>query len=138
MGSPCYIHRAIAKYGGKAFSLQVLAETSSKNDANEKESLFIAQFNTVAPHGYNLTLGGESVEMSPKTRKRISETLLGRQHTEKARKKMSQAHVGLSPSEETRTRIAKALSGRSLSKETRMKMSESHLKRGKACHIKTV
>jgi len=133
IGSPCFIHRAIAKYGGNAFSLQILAETSSQNDANEKESFFIAKLNTVAPNGYNLTAGGERTEMSVEIRKKISETLLRRRisHSPEARRKMSEAHSGLLCSKETRKKISRTLSGRTLSAETRKKMSEAHLKRGK-------
>ena len=93
---------------------------------------------------------------SPKTKRKISETLKarfaeeerdcasrglpsprermrllskGRKHTEETKRKMSEAKKGRKLSEDTKRKISDALKGRKLSEETRRKMSEAHRRR---------
>jgi predicted GIY-YIG superfamily endonuclease len=58
-------HRAVQLYGLKAFPLQIAAETDVAEEADRLESLFITKFNSLIPHGYNLTLGGRAVRFQP-------------------------------------------------------------------------
>ncbi len=51
--------RAIYKYGADNFKWEVLEECFSKDEMDEMEFHYIKQYNTLAPNGYNLTLGGE-------------------------------------------------------------------------------
>ena len=55
------IHRAMRKYGIENFKLEILAviNTSDWSEVNALEQKFITERNTMAPNGYNLTLGGE-------------------------------------------------------------------------------
>lgn len=53
-----YLQSAIAKYGADAFDREVIA-TCTRQDADEEESKYIEQLQTVAPKGYNLTSGGQ-------------------------------------------------------------------------------
>lgn len=71
IGSQCAIHCAIRKYGEHAFSLEVVAEGSCESMLREEQSQIVAR-NTLAPRGYNLTSGGEFVELSMQTRQKMS------------------------------------------------------------------
>lgn len=50
--------KAIEKYGWKNFKIEILEEVRIE-ELNEIEQFFILKFNTLAPNGYNLTVGGE-------------------------------------------------------------------------------
>lgn len=54
-------HKAIKKYGASNFQLEVLAKDLTKEEAQEKERLYIKQYNTyyLNNKGYNMTFGGE-------------------------------------------------------------------------------
>lgn len=75
-------HAAIRLYGEGAFSMEALWTGSSRAEANIIEKQKIASLNTLAPHGYNLTQGGDGgpVRMGP--------------HTSETRQKMSAAATG--------------------------------------------
>lgn len=49
--------RAIRKYGAESFSVETIGQFT--NCLGEAEKLFIAELNTFAPNGYNLTQGGD-------------------------------------------------------------------------------
>lgn len=52
-----YFHRMLSHYGFSNFEYEILEECS-KNNLNEREKFYISKYNTVYPHGYNLTEGG--------------------------------------------------------------------------------
>ena len=53
------LHRAIRKYGVESFSFAVIYECSSLREMVACERGLIAEHGTYAPHGYNITSGGE-------------------------------------------------------------------------------
>lgn len=54
-----YFWNAIQKYGWQSFHSEILEDNSSKNEANEKEVLYISKFNsTNHSYGYNIKIGG--------------------------------------------------------------------------------
>ena len=55
----CYLHKAIRKYGPESFVVEQLAQFDDEETLAFAEQLFIAEFGTLAPNGYNLTQGGE-------------------------------------------------------------------------------
>jgi len=73
------VYQAIQKYGVESFVFNVLCG-GDENSIKQLEVILIAQLNTKAPHGYNLTDGGEGS--------------IGWKPTIETRKKMSQAHKG--------------------------------------------
>lgn len=129
------IHHAIRKYGLDAFDFEVLEFCDSDADALEAETYWIRWYDTMAPNGYNLTVGGEGGERSAETRRKLSEALKGKPKSKEHRRKLSEANAGvkLSPerveilrqaakkrppvSEETRRRKSASLRGRKLSPE---------------------
>lgn len=62
----CAISAAIKKYGQEAFRKEVLIESSDWSELCILEKRAIAEYGTLFPVGYNLTIGGEGV-LGPKT-----------------------------------------------------------------------
>lgn len=54
------LHAAIREFGPAAFSVVEIDRGISKVDLEEKERGWIKKHHTLVPHGYNITLGGES------------------------------------------------------------------------------
>ena len=89
------LKNAIVEHGDKNFKLETLI-LCNKSLMNTYESMFINIYNTMSPNGYNLQSGGlknsrlcketldkmsqsqKGIKKSDETRKKISETLLGR------------------------------------------------------------
>ena len=107
--------RAIRKYGLAAFETRVLAQGLTRDEANEAEKQFIAQFGTFGPRGYNATLGGEGAS--------------GVAITDKRRAAISKHFRELHRSEQHKSRIAAALKGRRKTKAHLEAISKS--RRGK-------
>ncbi len=55
-GSSTYLHKAIRKYGIDNFEVYAIEQT---DDISERELFWIHELNTMAPNGYNLTIGGD-------------------------------------------------------------------------------
>ena len=108
--------RAIKKYGQDAFTYEVLESNVFDEFLPELEVAYIANYNTVAPHGYNLTYGGEGAgRPCDETRERMSEA-----RRNKKRPPFSEAH---------RKNISKSLKKSKRFKESRRKISENTKKR---------
>lgn len=61
-GSGTYIHRAIKKYGKRAFTREILSWADTEEELCKLEQKYIKQFNSMVPYGYNQTSGGETNE----------------------------------------------------------------------------
>lgn len=53
-----YLNNAIRKYGKDKFKVELIT-TCSKEELNIYEEIYIEQYNTLYPNGYNLTTGGK-------------------------------------------------------------------------------
>lgn len=133
----CVFHWAIRKYGEEAFTLSVLREVASKEEANFYESLFIKSLDTKVPHGYNMTDGGDGTigcVPSEKNRKASSLKHKGIKLSPEHRAKLRAA--ALNRSEEHRRNLSNAMKGRSLSEEAKRKVGAAQKgKRLSADHI---
>ena len=122
------IANAVKKYGQDAFIYELLEADVFDAFLPELEVYYIAEFNTVRPHGYNLTHGGDHAIPSEETRRKISESNTGKKHSAETCRKLSEAHKGKkrSPhSAETRRKISESNTGKKRSAEERLKNSES-------------
>ena len=117
---------AIEKYGQDAFTYEILHDGIIPEFLDDLEKEVIAKFNTVAPHGYNLTDGGEGGSPSEETRRKISKAGKGRTPWNKGK---PSPYRGVPRSEETRRKISKANTGKTHSEETRRKISEVQIGR---------
>ena len=147
------IERAVKKYGKDAFTYEILEANVFDEFLPDLEVAYIANYNTVVPHGYNLTYGGQGggspsaearrkmsearrgKKLSEEHRRKISESGKGKKrkpykrkpHSEKTRRKMSETHKRKNKtiSPEHRRKISEANRGRKFSPEIRRKLSES-------------
>jgi group I intron endonuclease len=76
--SGCHMLRnAIQKYGRDCFSIEAIWEGECPQEQlNELEIHYIKHFNSIYPHGYNLTYGGEGGKFSDEKRKNLSEACI--------------------------------------------------------------
>lgn len=91
-----YLYHAIKKYGWDVFSHEILFSGLELQEAEQKEIELIAEHKSnQKEYGYNVSNGGNCQgKMSEETKRKISDTLKGRQFTEEHRKKKSQAQMG--------------------------------------------
>ena len=128
------IKQAIEKYSRDAFTYEILHDGIIPEFLDILEIDAIEKFNTVSPHGYNLTTGGNSGgSPSEETRQKISASLKGKTFSEETRRKISEANKGRKHSEEFRRKLSEANTGennpnygKTFSEETRRKISEAH------------
>jgi group I intron endonuclease len=66
---------AIRKYGINSFEWDILVNCSSIDECSNWEKFYIKEFNTISPHGYNLTEGGNGGIQSEETKIKISESV---------------------------------------------------------------
>ena len=122
------LHDAIRKYGVENFTIEELAHslTRDRDDLAELERLLIAQADSIAPGGYNLTAGGDGVGGCESTNRKISASLTGKKLSDEHRASMKAAAVGRvtgPPTEETKAKISasqKGKPGKKHSEETKM------------------
>lgn len=137
-----YFYRAIQKYGWDNFQHEILYTSITKDEACVIEIELIAQYKSNNPDfGYNLSSGGEHPGtgrvVSEETRKKLSESNVGKHRSAEARYKMSEAakkrvgelnpHYGKPLSEDHRMKISKAHKGKCLTEEHCKKLSKAHI-----------
>ena len=114
-GSPLPLHRAIRKYGARAFQRTLLERMSTEAGAHHAERLWIAELGTYGRGGYNSTAGGEGTlgrVLSAESRARISVAHTGRVRSAEARANMSAGRKGLVPTLETKAKMSAAQTAR--------------------------
>jgi group I intron endonuclease len=92
------LHKAMRKYGIENFEFEVLRSYNCDNEEiHRKERAFINVYDTLAPAGYNLTLGGDGAsgyKHSEETKKFMSTLKAGKPTSEAHRKAISVAQMG--------------------------------------------
>jgi len=72
----------IGRYGASSFSVLELAVTYELDKLDELEQFYILQYRTLAPNGYNLTVGGKTFSKSSQHRDRLAFSKIGLRFTE--------------------------------------------------------
>jgi hypothetical protein len=67
-GSSPRFHAAIRRFSLSTIPLKVIAETQDQDEADRLEILYISKYNSLSPHGYNMTLGGRAARFDPDAR----------------------------------------------------------------------
>lgn len=98
------IGKAIHNYGWENFSVSILEKCETLEQLNEREKFWIAEYNSIAPNGYNMTEGGNNGILSDESRLKISMANKG--------KKISEAKIGYRLSEKTRAKMSKTRKGK--------------------------
>jgi group I intron endonuclease len=136
------ISYAIKKYGNDAFEFEVIAGCKTWEDANEIETLLVAQYGSLVPNGYNVSLGGFNAPKSEAWKEAFKKWHASLSPEERAiiSKKQSEATfqqiaekghpaAGREVSEETRELLRKIRLENPIdyTPEIRQHMSEAHL-----------
>lgn len=111
-GSRLLLHKAIRKYGKETFSISVIRECETKEEAARLEVELIENLGTLNPGGYNMTIGGEGVvELCADGKRRKSESAKAR-HRDPDFKARHLAGIIRSRTPEVREKMSKAFKGR--------------------------
>ena len=90
-GAPA-LHASIKKYGLDSFVFTHYADAFDAESAKSIEIMLIAEHNTLAPCGYNLTSGGDgTLEPTEDLRKRLSDSHKGKTQSEETKRKRSES-----------------------------------------------
>lgn len=109
------IASAVKKYGKDAFTYEVLEANVFDEFLPDLEVTYIAHYNTIAPHGYNLNSGGSHAIPSELTRQKLSKINKGENHHS----------FGKPLSVEHRQKISDSLKGHKVTTEVRLKISSA-------------
>lgn len=112
-----YLLDSYKKHGIDNFKFQLIC-ICFDSDIDEVEKYYIQKYNTLAPNGYNLTIGGKHRYLKTESREKISKSLTGKPKkpcSEETRKKLSLAHSGVKNNN----------FGKKMSDEQRKKISET-------------
>lgn len=110
------LSKAIQKYGQNNFTYEVLFTALDKSELSPKEIQLIAELNTVAPNGYNLTEGGEHAFHTEASKKKLSDSKLGDKNP----------MFGKKHSLEHKAKISEALTGKKRPPEVIAKIKTNH------------
>lgn len=90
-GCPCwYFHRAINKHGAENFKWEILMYADSEKTLNDAEEIYIRVLRSQDKGiGYNIKFGGDNRRHAPETRKKISESKIGKKRNAETCMKMS-------------------------------------------------
>lgn len=115
------LYRAMKKHGVENFWIEALEKTTYE-ELEEKERDWINKMNSLSPNGYNLTIGGRSLNGK-------NNPFYGKRHTEKTKKRLAamatkrigsaNPFFGKKHAEETKKKISEKNKGRKQSKEER-------------------
>ncbi|MEE3413520.1 MAG: NUMOD3 domain-containing DNA-binding protein [Bacteroidales bacterium] len=123
LGSGVVLSQAKKKYGKENFEKFFIQYCYSKEELDEQEIFWIAEYKNRGKAEYNLTKGGHSFSSTPWNK--------GKKMSEEFCKKNSEVHKGnhyrkgKPCSEETKRKISEVNKGKKLSEETRKRLSEA-------------
>lgn len=106
-GSGLLLNRAYIKYGEDYFKREII-EHCSVAELNDKEKLYIKQYNTKFPHGYNLTNGGDGnkgYQYNNNQKQNISNAKMGQKYPKEHGEKIRQSKLGKKRNQETINKI---------------------------------
>jgi group I intron endonuclease len=132
------LYNAIAKYGSQAFSVRTIAATISWQRACKSEEECIHEYGTLAPQGYNLTLGGEGNlgrVVTASQREAIRQAATGRKVSVETRKLLSAMRKGKPKSSQHAAKLAALCRVRNVSAEHRARLSS--MRKGKPMSVRS-
>jgi predicted GIY-YIG superfamily endonuclease len=130
--SGCVAFRnAIQKHGWDNFTHEILATGLTLEQANILEEALIAEYNTVAPFGYNIRSGGQNKLLHKTSKKKISEKLKGRKIPQEVIDKRSAKLKGRKQKPENIRKSALGRTGLTRTLEQRERMSKVQKQRFK-------
>lgn len=127
-GGGHYIRRSVKKYGKQNFSKIILKDKICCQTALDMyEIYFIRKYNTIIPHGYNISKGGDGGNLGPEVNKRISVALkaLGRKMTEENKQRLIAINTGRKHTPEAIAKITAASTGRKMPEHMKINLSNA-------------
>ena len=121
-------YKAIQKYGYDNFTVEIIADCLTLQEANWLEIYLIAYYHSYErKHGYNLSLGGGGIlgYSSPEKSAKISKAKKGHKVSEETREKLSIASKWKKRKVEDIEKTAKWHRGKKRSEKTKKNISES-------------
>ena len=118
------LYNAIRFYGEHAFSIELLEEIPSHEDACASEVRHIAEMRSVIPNGYNMTTGGDGVPITAELIAQASAKKRGKFTEKQAAAAERRRGVPLTP--EHRAKLSLARKGKPKSEDWKRKISESN------------
>lgn len=85
------LYQAIREYGDDNFTIQQIDTAHTLEEVDKKEKLFIEQYDSLAPKGYNLASGGKYYRHHEKSKLRLRTLHLGKHASVATKQKMSKA-----------------------------------------------
>ena len=100
-------YNAIQKYGWDNFDHEILADGLTLEEANELETKFIIEYDSIN-NGFNLNTGGDNKLASPETKEKMSKTRKGVPKSKQHKQAISEALTGYKQTEEHKKHNRKA------------------------------
>jgi len=103
MGSGKILKLAYKKYGILNFTKEIICFCDNEDEYNEREKFYIKEYNSFAPIGYNINIGGKGgdnfknhpdKEKVKNVFKKLRESNVGRHASNEVKEKMSQSRKG--------------------------------------------
>ena len=105
------VRQAVEKCGQDAFTYEILHDGIIPDFLDELEIEAIAKFNTIAPHGYNLTTGGDGGSHCEEARRKNSDALKGEKNPMYGRTGEKSPHYGKRHTNETLQKMSEVKKG---------------------------
>lgn len=103
-------YNSIRKHGFDAFQWEVLYQSKDKEHIlGTMENHFIELYNTLAPNGYNMKVGGGGGTLTEDAKKKIGEKRKGMVFSDEHKKNLSDSHKGLSHTKEQKMKIGESV-----------------------------
>jgi group I intron endonuclease len=119
------ISAAIRKHGAENFEIIHYASCFDAEGLNIVEEDLIKEYNCLVPYGYNLASGGLSHLHHELSKKKISESKVGKPRSPETIAKMSAANIGKVVSEENKAKMSARLKGKKFTEEHKKKISQA-------------
>lgn len=108
-------YNAIQKYGFENFSVEILKNNLTLEEANYWESFYINFYQTTLDkYGYNLSSGGSNPVPSKQTREKMRQKKLGTKLSEETKEKIRQSHLGKIFTEQHKQHLSEAAKKRTI------------------------
>jgi hypothetical protein len=135
------LYAAISEHGAGAFTIESVASAKSWGDLRAVEELLIHQWDTLAPFGYNMTIGGEgrrfNFHPSAESVERSAAKHRGKPCHQNTRDAAIRTHRGKPKPAEHRAKIAAAKRGVPKPESVKQKIAAYWAKRRAAGEFKT-
>lgn len=102
----------IKKYGWENFSVEILEEGLTLEEANEREQYWIKKLGTLAPLGMNLVPGGDNHCHNELTRQKLSEIGKGHKMSDVCKEALRKSRVGSHHTEESKRKMSENRKGK--------------------------